>query len=41
VHHDHSISKEISLDNGEILCYKCHIDGVHGNRKPQFGGGNK
>lgn len=24
----------ISLDNSEILCYNCHINGIHGNRKP-------
>ncbi len=40
IHHDHK-KGEISLDtgNGEVLCYRCHIDGVHGDRKPQFGGG--
>ena len=29
---------EISLANSDGLCYVCHIDKKHGNRKPQFKG---
>lgn len=29
---------KISLQNSIILCYGCHIDKAHGNRKPQFKG---
>lgn len=27
---------EISLDNCEMLCADCHLNGAHGDRKPQF-----
>lgn len=27
---------KISLDNSVGLCYSCHINGAHGNRKPQW-----
>lgn len=27
---------EISLDNSVGLCYNCHINIAHGNRRPQF-----
>ena len=27
---------EISLDNSIILCYDCHINNAHGNRRPQW-----
>jgi 5-methylcytosine-specific restriction endonuclease McrA len=30
---------EVSLKNSEILCYYCHLDVEHGDRKPQFKGG--
>jgi hypothetical protein len=28
---------EISLENSVGLCYDCHINQEHGNRKPRFG----
>jgi HNH endonuclease len=27
---------EVSLDNCRFLCYNCHINVAHGNRRPQF-----
>ena len=27
---------EISLDNSIALCYNCHINGEHGDRRPKF-----
>ena len=30
---------KISLTNSEILCKICHLDIMHGNRRPQFRGG--
>lgn len=29
---------KISLDNSIILCYSCHMNDAHGDRKPKFGG---
>jgi 5-methylcytosine-specific restriction endonuclease McrA len=32
---------KISLDNSVGLCYDCHLNRAHGNRKPQFRGGKR
>lgn len=37
IHHDHK-KGEISLDNGECLCHDCHLNNIHGDRQPKFGG---
>jgi len=31
---------EVSLDNGIFLCYNCHINVAHGDRRPRFSLGN-